>query len=110
MKRNALLMALAALSAIGLGGAYAARTVDNDARTVETAKISLAQAAIAAEQHGGGRACRAELETSHGLSVFEVEVVNGKSVRDVKVDATTGKVLAAVEDEVDRDDDQDQAD
>jgi uncharacterized membrane protein YkoI len=55
----------------------------------------------------GGKAARAEFERHKGQWVFDVEVVKDKTVMDVAVDASSGKVLAAVEDKADHDDDND---
>ena len=110
MKRNFRLAALAALSATAIASAYAARSGENDALAVATAKIGLAQAVTAAEQHVGGKASRAEYERHKGQWVFDVEVVKDRAVMDVKVDPASGKILASVEDKADHDDDHDQAD
>ncbi|MBE0612885.1 MAG: PepSY domain-containing protein [Burkholderiales bacterium] len=110
MKRKIYLAALAALSATAIGSAYAAMDIENDALAVGSAKIGLIQAVTAAEQQVGGKASRAEFEKHKGQWVFDVEVVNGKKVMDVKVDSTSGKVIAAVEDKTDRDDEHDKAD
>lgn len=110
MKRKLYLAALVALAATAFGTAYGAKSADNDAIGVESAKIDLTQAVAAAEQHAGGKASRAEFEKSKGPWVFDVEVVNGKKVMDVKVDPATGKVIAATEDKADHDDDHDQDD
>ncbi|QIK38703.1 PepSY domain-containing protein [Caldichromatium japonicum] len=110
MKRNIYLTALAALSATAIGSAYAAKAMENDALAIEAAKIGLTQAVTAAEQHVGGKASRAELEKHKGQWVFDVEVVTGKKVMDVKVDPANGKVIVATEDQTDHDDDHDQAD
>jgi uncharacterized membrane protein YkoI len=110
MKRNIYLTALAALSATVIGSAYAAKSSENDALAVMAAKIGMTQAVTAAEQHVGGRASRAEYEHHKGQWVFDVEVVKDKKVMDVKVDPTSGKVLAATEDKIDHDDDHDRAD
>jgi hypothetical protein len=40
---------------------------------------------------------------------FAVEVVNGNKVMDVRVDPSTGKVLAATEDQVDHEEQEDQS-
>lgn len=106
MNRNTLCAALAAFCAVAIGNAYAAND-DNDALAIESARIGLAEAVNAAVQHAGGKASRAEYEKSKGQWVFDVEVVNGKKVMDVKIDASTGKVLRATEDKVDHDDDND---
>ncbi|BAN34707.1 propeptide PepSY and peptidase M4 [Sulfuricella denitrificans skB26] len=110
MKRKFYLTALAALSATAIGTAYAAKAIENDALAIETAKISLTQAVTVAEQQIGGKASRAEYEKHKGQWIFDVEVVNGKKVMDVKVDPMSGKVIAATEDKADHDDDHDQAD
>lgn len=110
MKRKFYLTALAALSAATISSAYAAKSAENDALAVATAKVSLTQAVTAAEQHVGGKASRAEYEHRKGQWVFDVEVVKDRKVMDVKVDPTNGKVIAASEDKADRDDEHDHAD
>ncbi len=110
LKRKIYLTALAVLSATAIGSAYAAKAMENDALAIETAKIGLTQAVTTAEQHVGGKASRAEFEKHKGQWVFDIEVVTGKKVMDVKVDPTSGKVIAEIEDKADRDDDHDHAD
>jgi len=83
---------------------------ENDARAVQQAKISLTEAVAAAERHTSGRSTRAEFEHSQGKAVFDVEIVAGTKVMDVKVDAMSGAVIAATEDRADHDDDHDKAD
>ena len=91
--------------------AYAAsRPHENDALAVAQAKISLAQAVAVAEQHAGGKASRAEYENSRQGCVFDVEVVNGAKVFDVRVDADKGTVISSAEDTADRDDEKDERD
>lgn len=110
MKRKHTLAAIAVLSATAIGSAYAAKSVENDDLAVESAKVGLSQAVTTAEQHAGGKASRAEFEKSKGRWVFDVEVVAGKKAIDVKVDPTTGKVLAMTDDKADRDDEHDAED
>lgn len=110
MKHKIYLTALAVLSATAIGTAYAAKAMENDSLAIESAKVSLNQAVTAAEQQVGGKASRAEFEKHKGQWVFDVEVVNGKQVMDVKVDSTSGKVIVATEDKTDRDDDYDRDD
>jgi uncharacterized membrane protein YkoI len=111
MKRKLIYAAaFAALSATAIGGAYAAKSSENDALAIATAKIGLAQAVTAAEGHVGGKASRAEYERHKGAWVFDVEVVKGNSVMDVVVDAGSGKVISAVEDKADQDDEHDKED
>ncbi len=108
MKRKFVPAAIAAAIAVAIGGAYAAQSStskENDAVAIAAAKIDLTQAIAAAEQHVGGKAAKAEYERSKGQWVFEVEVVKGQTVMDVKVDPANGKVIAATEDKVDHDDD-----
>ena len=104
------MIAMAALSAAAIGSAYAAKATENDALAVGSAAISMTQAITAAEQHVGGKASRAEYERHKGQWVFDVEVVKDRKVTDVRVDSTSGKVVAAVEDKADSDDDRDHAD
>jgi uncharacterized membrane protein YkoI len=109
MKRKLLVPAAAAALAALAGAAYAANG-ENDALAVTGAKIDLAKAVAAAEQHVGGKASKAEYERHKGQWVFDIEVVKDKKVMDVKVDAGSGKVISATEDKADQDDDHDEAD
>lgn len=112
MKRKIHLAALAAavLAAAATGSAYAAKASENDALVISAARIGLGQAVASAEQHAGGKASRAEFERHKGQWVYDVEVVKGQSVMDVKVDATSGKVVEATADAIDSDDAGDRAD
>ena len=110
MKRKLLVpAAAAALAALVAGAGYAANG-ENDALAIAGAKIDLAKAVAAAEQHVGGKASKAEYERHKGQWVFDIEVVKDKKVMDVKVDAASGKVISAAEDKADQDDDHDEAD
>lgn len=105
MKRKTYLAALAVLStAAVVGSAFASKSIENDALAIAGAKVDLGQAVAAAEHHVGGKALRAEYERHMGQWVFDVEVVKGTSVTDVKVDVGNGKVIAATADKADRDD------
>jgi uncharacterized membrane protein YkoI len=111
MKRKLIYAAaFAALSATVIGGAYAAKSSENDALAISTARVGLAQAVTAAEAHVGGKASRAEYERHQGAWVFDVEVVTGNTVMDVVIDAGSGKVMSAVEDKADQDDEHDKED
>jgi uncharacterized membrane protein YkoI len=99
---------LAALSVAAVGGAFAANSPDNDALGIADAKTSLTQAIAAAERQVGGKVSRADYERHQDQWTFDVEVVNGTKVMDVKVDPSTGKVLAATEDQADHEDQEDQ--
>lgn len=95
-----LLGALACLSV----PAFAAHARENDALNVANAKIPMTQAVTAAEQHAGGKASRAEYEHTKVGWAYDVEVVSGADVYDVRVDAGTGTVLSSVKDKADHDD------
>ena len=86
---------VAALSAAALSSAYAEEPEQNDALAISSASITLSQAIAAAEQQVGGAAARAEFDAEHGKGVYDIEVVNGKTVTDVEVDPTSGNVISA---------------
>ncbi len=83
---------------------------DNDAQHIQQATVTLAQAVTAAEQHVHGRAVRAEFERTRQGWGYDVEVIQGSKVFDVKVDAAKASVLSVTEDGMDRDDDHDKRD
>ena len=92
---------------------YAAATVtqhENDAMAIDAAKVSISQAVTAAEQHASGKAVRAEYEKTKVGWAWDVEVVNGAKVFDVRVDAASGTVISSNEDRRDEDDDHDERD
>ncbi len=101
----------AALVSIGV---YAATNtaLQNDAASVTQATISLTQAIGAAEQHASGKASKAEYEraSKRGQWVYDVEVVAGAKVFDIKIDPTSGAVLSSTEDKMDNDDEHDEKD
>lgn len=105
-KLSFLALALAAVGTV----AYAAKGMENDALAIVTAKIPLVQAVTTAEQHANGKATRAEYEHSKQGWVYDVEVVNGSKVFDVRVDADKGTVISSAEDTADRDDEHDKQD
>lgn len=99
MKRNglALFSTMAILVLLAGTWAYADRkhgTEKDEAAALTHAKVSLIQAVSAAEQDVQGKAVRAELEEEHGEWIYEVEVVNGNGVTNMKVDSLDGKVLS----------------
>ena len=90
--------------------AYAAKTMENDATNIAQAKIPMTQAITVAEQHANGKAARAEYEQTKGGWAYDVEVISGAKVFDVRVDADKGTVISSVEDRADHDDEHDQKD
>ncbi|MCC6867498.1 MAG: PepSY domain-containing protein [Burkholderiales bacterium] len=102
MIRNTALSVLVAALAATATVAYAAKgNGENDALAVAQAKVSIVQAIAAAEQHAGGKAAKVEFEHGRKGVYYEVEVVSGAKVFDVKVDADSGAVISATEDEND---------
>ncbi|GLR25185.1 PepSY domain-containing protein [Limnobacter litoralis] len=91
--------AVAALASV----AYAAEQHEkNDALMYGVSAIPIKQAIVVAEDAAKGRATRAELEHSKNGVVYDIEVIDGTNVKDVRVDAKTGTVLFVKADEVDR--------
>lgn len=90
--------------------AYAAKTMENDATNITQAKIPMTQAITVAEQHANGKAARAEYEQTKGGWAYDVEVVSGAKMFDVKVDADKGTVISSAEDKADHDDEHDEKD
>lgn len=102
MIRKTTLSVLALVLATSGAVAYAARSeVQNDALAAAQAKVTLVQAITAAEQHTGGKAAKAEFEQDRQGPHYEVEVVKGSQVFDVKVDANQGSVISSDEDKRD---------
>jgi Predicted membrane protein len=92
-------------------GVFATQAINNDATIdASTAKISLTQAINVAEQHTAGKATRADLEHHKGILSYDIEVLNGTKVFDVKVDAAKGTVISSNEDKRDEDDGEDKQD
>nr|WP_298411814.1 PepSY domain-containing protein [uncultured Halomonas sp.] len=109
--RNPSKIAVLAIALTTLGTtAYAAGEKGNDALSVTQAKVSLTQAVNTAIQHTPGTASRAEYEGSKEGWVYDIEIVDGKKVFDVKVDAQDGSVLSSEKDKADHDDEDDERD
>lgn len=86
-------------------------TKSNELTTAASAKVPLREAVATAEQHLNGKAVRADFETEdNSQGVYNIEVVTGTKVFDVRIDADKGTVLAANEDKADRDHDDEEAD
>lgn len=103
-------LAIATVAAAGSAAYAVNNNTENDAMTIGKAKVSLVQAVTSAEQHVNGKAVRAEYENSKHGWVYDVEVVSGAKVFDVKVDANKGTVISAAEDKADHDDHHDKKD
>ncbi len=111
MYRYTKLSLLAMAMALTGVAAYAGRdAAHNDALDVTQAKIALTQAITIAEQHAQGKASHAEYERAKQGGVYEVEVVSGAKVFDVKVDADKGTVISSEQDKADHEKDHDEED
>lgn len=89
-----------ALSLLAAGGAWAAggaRQDDDrpDSAVIAQARVTLAEAAQAAERHAGGRAYEAGIEEEHGAVFYEVDVAGATGAQEVRIDAQSGAVLSA---------------
>jgi uncharacterized membrane protein YkoI len=102
MNRNKVL-SMVVVIALGAGAAaFAAQNGENDALAIRNAKLSLVDAVGIAQRHASGQASRAAFEHSKQGWIYDVEVVSGRKVFDVRVDATKGTVLSSSEDKADR--------
>jgi uncharacterized membrane protein YkoI len=88
-------LALATVSVLGLGGiSFAQNAPVASPAFTDGQAIGLAAAIKAAQSRVQGGILEAELETEAGRRVYEVDVASNGQVREVKVDALTGEVLA----------------
>lgn len=102
MNRNKMI-ALFVVGGLGAAAAaLAAQNGENDAVAIGNAKVTLVDAVGIAQRHASGQASRAEFENSSQGWVYDVEVVSGRKVYDVRIDAAKGTVLSSNEDEADR--------
>ena len=99
----------AALASVGVA-AFAAKNLETEAASAPPAKITLVQAIAAAEQQANGKATRAEYEHTKAGWAYDVEIISGTKVFDVRVDADKGTVISSAEDKADRDDAHDKKD
>jgi uncharacterized membrane protein YkoI len=92
------LVALAAATGVAFAGGHgaaAASRLDDGKDLLPQAKISEQQALAAAQGAAAGALNEVDLEHYQGRLVYNVDV----GAKDVKVDATTGDVLAAPQDD-----------
>lgn len=94
---------LALMVTVVCTAAFAARGFDADAMSAASTHTTLAQAATLAEQRMQGRAVRARLERASTGWVYDVEVAKDGRTFDVRLDANSGRVLAAAIDTLDQD-------
>jgi uncharacterized membrane protein YkoI len=77
---------------VALAGEREDEDDDNEARILESAKITLSEAIAAAERETGGKAIDAGIEDD-GAVHFEVEIAKDKEVQKVLVDPQTGMIV-----------------
>jgi uncharacterized membrane protein YkoI len=75
--------AVIALSASGVAGAQTA-----------SRPVGLVEAVRVAEAHTGAGAFEAEEERVEGRMLYEIDLARGQTIRTVRVDAATGKVVS----------------
>ena len=82
------------VAAAALASAEEHRGADAIKKAAAGAKISLAQAIETAQKEvTGGKVIEAGLETEKDATFYEVVVLSGDAVKEVKVDAASGKVF-----------------
>jgi len=88
---------MAAVFALGTAGAaFASSGEHGDGREIAAvldAKISVAEAIAAAEQHSGGRAMKIDIDDENGAYLFEVKTVSKEKITEIFVDPASGKVV-----------------
>jgi uncharacterized membrane protein YkoI len=111
MKWTIVIPAVAA-TAIGAGvagGAFAdtdARGLDDDAKAMLAARVTLTDAIATAEKEAGGKAIDAGMDDQDGVRFIAVNVVRGEKIQKVLVDPETGKVVKiGAKDDDEEDDD-----
>ena len=71
---------------------------DLDAEKVATVKIDMVQALQTVQRQSTGRVVSAELEEDDDKLVYEIEIMRGSKIMEVKVDAFTGAIIEREED------------
>ena len=83
-------------AAVGATPAFAAhdKTLEHEQQVLEGAKTSLSQAISTAESDAGGKAVSARLARYHTQDVYDVHVLKGSELVDVRIAVDDGKVLS----------------
>ncbi len=103
LNKLAIIITLSSIGiATGLTTVYANEN-GNDALAINNAKIDIQHAIAAAESSTGGKTIRAEFENEneHDKAVYDIEVVKGNKVFDIRVDGETGQVIQSKIDDID---------
>ena len=85
---------LVALSALALGGAAIAGTINQSQTAAPAAKITMAQArAIALKNAPGGKIVEAELEKEDGSWRYSFDIKQNGRVHEIGVDPQNGRIV-----------------
>lgn len=103
--RHTVLAASAAILLVGgiAGTAFAFAEKNDEAQEAQAlaqAKVTLVEAIQIAEKRAGGRGIDASLDDESGFKLYEVEVLTGGNVENVRIDAQTGKVAKVTHDDM----------
>lgn len=98
MLKKLILPAAFVLSTLALTWSNVTLADYEDARALEKAKISLVEAIQLAERETQGRAFEAQIDHERFGPEFEVSVLVGQTIYEVKIDAQTGAILSVRED------------
>lgn len=97
-----LALVVAAVATVVAGAAYAANGgLESKVTAITKAKIPLIQAVSIAELHSKGKALEAEYKNAITGAFYEVEVVSGGKIFEVKIDADKGSMISSSEDKAD---------
>jgi uncharacterized membrane protein YkoI len=69
-----------------------------EVRALDRVQVSLIDAIMAAESETGGRALDAQLEVENREIFYQVEVFDGRRIKEVYVDSQDGSILDVVKD------------
>ena len=95
-------LVVATLAAVAAGASYAANGgLESKVTAITKAKIPLIQAVAIAELHLKGKALEAEYKNAITGAFYEVDVVSGGKVFEVKIDADKGSMISSAEDKAD---------
>lgn len=81
------------LAALSAGPFARAEEEAVDAKALNAAKVTLAQAIANAEQKSGGKAFDAKITSEGGAALYVVEVFGADKIQKVEVDTQSGEVL-----------------
>lgn len=101
MRKSIVAAAVVAAIAIAAGTQAWSAVGRNDALSAPRPAVSLVAAVGVAERTTNGFATKAEYERTKAGWAYDVEVVSGARVLDVRVDAASGKILSSQEDAAD---------